>query len=356
MANLVDIVFAPAPFEANVALAEQFYLNQLAEHSPEIAGKTLRFLSKKSGIQKRHFVIPDIASGEKWLYRSREIPSLETRMLLFSQLAPRLAGQAISQLLEKTGLKAKQITHFITVSCTGQTTPGLEWTLARDLGLEHTEKFPLNFLGCHAGLKALSLAKQLANSQADANVLVVAVELSSLHFYPASEGEDMVPNLLFADGAAAALVTSKRQGDASENLLQIAKTGHAFVPQTSHMMTWNLSSSAFRMYLSAELVAVIEEHVKQEINNFLGNHPEDMNWAVHPGGIRILDAVEHACGLVNGELDASRKVYEQYGNMSSVTILAIAAQLMKDKCQKPLLALAFGPGVSMEFCLLQAPQ
>lgn len=355
LAKLFNISFAPAAFEADRTRSETFYLNQLHEVEDETVVRTLRFLNRKAGIVKRHFALPDVIQHERWLYKNVVIPDLEDRMKLFSQLAPELASKAIEKLLNKTKVLTSQITHLITVSCTGQSTPGIEWTLAKTWNLTHAEKFPLNFLGCHAGLKALSLAKQLCQEQANALVLIVAVELSSLHFYPSKTGEDMVANVLFADGAAAALVGGEAIEMDSETQFNILKTGHAYIPESADKMTWNLSSTAFRMHLSPQLVDLIGKHVSKEVNHFLVEKMNDLRWAVHPGGIRILEAVEEACALVNNELQTSKHVLEQFGNMSSVTILAILEILLLDSETKnsPILAIAFGPGVSMEFCLLE---
>lgn len=353
MALLVDIAFVPAPFEANAAASEQFYLSQLKGESNENQAKKLRYLQRKSGINSRTFAIPDISTDEKWLYSSGEIIDLEKRMQLFNDLSARLANAAVAKLLERNPVSALSITHLITVSCTGQSTPGLEWTLSRQWNWESAEKFPLNFLGCHAGLKAISLAKQLADNQPDACVIIVAVELSSLHFFPAKDGESMVPNVLFADGAAAALVTSKPVNFSGKPGFQIIKSGNGFIPDTAGFMTWNLSSNAFRMYLSPDLVKVIEKNVAKALLGFLDHPFAQYSWAVHPGGIKILDAVEKSCGLPDGYLATSREVYARFGNMSSVTILAILAKMMEEEKSKTILGLAFGPGVSMEFCLLQ---
>ncbi len=355
LAKLINISFFPAAFEADLNSSEAFYLNQLDEGRDETAVRTLRFLNRKSGIVKRHFAVPDVLQEEIWLYKNDVIPSIEERMKLFSRLAPQLASKAIEKLLNSSQVSTRQITHLITVSCTGQTTPGLEWQLAATWDLSHAERFPLNFLGCHAGLKALSLANQLCHQQPNALVLIVAVELSSLHFYPSTSGEDMVANILFADGAAAALVGGQEIEVASQTQFNITKTGHAFVPDSAEKMTWNLSSSAFRMHLSPQLVDLIGKNVAKEVIQFMGELSNDLQWAVHPGGIRILEAVEEACGLKNNELQASKYVLEQFGNMSSVTILAILETMLQDPNtkNKPLLAMAFGPGVSMEFCLLQ---
>lgn len=353
MAALVDISFVPAPYKANAAASENFYLSQLKGESIENPAKTLRFLQRKSGIETRTFAIPDISSDEKWLYSSGDIIGLEKRMELYASLSARLAQSALEKLFERIFIPPSSITHLITVSCTGQSTPGLEWTLARQWKWEKAEKFPLNFLGCHAGLKAISLARQLADNQPNANVIIVAVELSSLHFYPAEDGESMVPNLLFADGAAAALVSTSPKNFSTKSAYQLVKSGQSFIPDTAELMTWNLSSNAFRMYLSPDLVKVIENNVFVELQKFLDEHFSGYDWAVHPGGIKILDAVENSCGLSNDALAISREVYSRFGNMSSVTILAILAKMMERGNNKPILALAFGPGVSMEFCLLQ---
>jgi alpha-pyrone synthase len=355
LAKLINISFVPAAFEADMDSSEAFYLNQLDEGRGDTAARTLRFLNRKSGIFKRHFALPDIKQNERWLYKNGAIPGIEERMKLFSKLAPELASKAIEKLLSNTQIEATQITHLITVSCTGQTTPGLEWQLATKWNLVHAEKFPLNFLGCHAGLKALSLARQLCQQQPNALVLIVAVELSSLHFYPSAIGEDMVSNILFADGAAAALVGGESVKVTHPTQRNITKTGHAFVPDSAEKMTWNLSASAFRMHLSPQLVDLIGKHVAREASDFLGDFSSDLQWAVHPGGIRILEAVEEACTLVNNELQTSKHVLEQFGNMSSVTILAILEIMLLEPGTNeiPLLAIAFGPGVSMEFCLLE---
>ena len=354
MAYILDIATASPAFRAEPHHLNQFYAKALEQVGETNFLKKISFLNRKTQISCRYYAIPDVTTEEKELYKDHDFsPSVEKRMAIYKEKVTPLALSAIYKVLEKSGFDKKKITHLITVSCTGLTTPGIEFYLAKALSLEHTEKLSINFLGCYAAFKAIKAANNICIAEPDATVLVVSAELCSLHFYPSAVGEDIVANLLFADGAAAALICGENVPSPQKQVLAIQKTGSAFIPNTENLMTWDISSSAFRMYLSSDVVKAIKYNIENALLNFLKTAEISFDmWAVHPGGIKIVEAVQAALQLPQAKVETSIEVLRDFGNMSSATILFILekslAELRTQKAEKSLLSLGFGPGLNVE--------
>lgn len=361
MAHLLDIHTALPSYANDKEGLLAFYNTALeATGLPDIS-KKIRFLLDKTKIDTRYSCVPDFENqannqaNELFLNQDYR-PSIEKRMEVYKQKIVPLASKALGPILANNHIKPQDVTHLITVSCTGLYAPGLEFELAALHGLEHTEKLGINFLGCYAAIKALKHAYYIANADPNACVLLVSAELCTLHFLPSVVDEDVIASLLFADGAAAALIC----GDQSTHLkgqktLKIDAIGSACIPVSSSLMTWDLGSSAFKMYLSRELVTTISEHITQVVDDFLGENRSQMDyWAIHPGGIRIVEAVKEKLGLTDLNVADSMEVLRAYGNMSSPTILFILERMLTNirksgsADDQKVFACAFGPGLTVE--------
>ncbi len=279
-------------------------------------------------------------------------PGTARRMAHYERYAPPLAEDAITRL--ELGADAGRITHLVVASCTGFMAPGLDQLIIRRLGLRPTvERTVVGYMGCYAGVTALRLAHHLVRSEPSARVLVVALELCSLHFQDTTNVEEVLSMLLFADGCAAALVTGDPTG------LELRDFRSAAITEAAHAITWHIGDAGFLMHLSGEVPGYIRTAMQQErelqsANGLLhGDHPAEIPlWAVHAGGRSILDAVESGFALPAETLARSRAVLRDYGNMSSATILFILQRLLADAPAHPRgtpgFGVAFGPGLAAE--------
>jgi len=262
------------------------------------------------------------------------------RMAVYASEAPGLALAAI----EKLGTLG-EITHLVVASCTGFVAPGIDQLIARALGLHATvERVLIGFMGCYAGVTALRTARHIVRSEPQARVLVVTVELCTLHLQPVSELDRLLAMLQFGDGAAAALVSAEPLG------LELTDPFALALPESHALITWHIGDHGFAMHLSGEVPgriadALADANVRQAV---CGSDAPD-SWAVHAGGRSILDAVTRGLGLPKDALDASRAVLSRCGNMSSSTVLFVLEALMaRDEPIANGRAMAFGPGLAVE--------
>jgi predicted naringenin-chalcone synthase len=279
-------------------------------------------------------------------------PTTAQRMQHFAELAPPLALRAAGEAVERSGLAARDFTHLVTVSCTGFLAPGLDWWLIRRLGLAPTvERTHVGFMGCHGALNGLRAARAFTEADAEARVLLCAAELCSLHLHYGGDPQTLISNTLFADGAAAVVGA----GFARPAAWRVAATGSCLVPDSAAAMSWNIGDHGFEMTLSKRVPALIARHLRPWLEGWLGQqgiaHADVASWAVHPGGPRILDAVEDALGLPPAATADSRAVLAECGNMSSPTVLFVLERLRAREAALPCVALAFGPGLVAEAAL-----
>ena len=282
-------------------------------------------------------------------------PSTGQRMQRYAKEAAPLALAASQRALLAAGLTGSQISHLVTVSCTGFVAPGVDIALMKALKLAPTvSRTHVGFMGCHGALNGLRVALALVHADPDARALLCAVELCSLHFYYGGNPEKAVANALFADGAAALVAGSAAQAPVSA--WRLVAAGSYLFPDSEDAMTWRIGDHGFEMTLSPRVPDLITNHLPSWLAAWLIQHgvtvPQVRSWAIHPGGPRILTAVASCLDLPPDATTISREVLAECGNMSSPTILFILERLCHRAAPRPCVALAFGPGLSVEAALL----
>ena len=322
----------------------------------EAEQRRLRFLYRQSGIRQRYSVIPDYSRPvNDWkFYPQTEglepFPSLEQRMAVYHKKAPLLSVDAIRNCLDGV-LPLKEITHLITVSCTGMSAPGLELQLMALLDLnKNVFRTSVNFMGCYAAIQAMKLADAFCKSDKQANVLIVCTELCTLHFQREPTIDNITSSLLFGDGSAALLMTNEENGNDG---LYLNNFYSEVIARGKRDMAWELSSTGFLMTLSGYVPELIEEDFKGIVQRSLHQSnwciDDVTDWCIHPGGKRILQAIEHSVAVPKESLQTSYMVLNNYGNMSSATILFVLKELLQKKTStRNILGAAFGPGLAIE--------
>lgn len=325
--------------------------------------KGLRVLYRASGIQTRYSVLPDFTRERKPVFfvngSGNVNPSVSPRMLLYQKESIRLAHQALSSALKSINFDPEEITHLITVSCTGMYAPGLDIDLIQQTGLKTSvQRTSINFMGCYAAFNALKSANYIVSSTPEAKVAVVCVELCSIHFQEKTDEDTLLANALFGDGAAAAIITSGGYGDRE---LQIQKYFSDLALQGKEEMTWNIGDLGFEMRLSGNVPDVIREGIHDLTHRLLDLMEISLDqidfFAIHPGGKKILEVIEAELNLNKEKNRPAREILRTYGNMSSPTILFVLAHIMQDLTDsddgKNVLSFAFGPGLTMESMVLK---
>ncbi|MFA5606161.1 MAG: type III polyketide synthase [Leucobacter sp.] len=355
-AQLVSIGTAVPGFPIAQAALRDFFTGQ-----PGVGRLTQRLIGAafdQSAIDFRYAVIGG-PGGEPLFFGTDDAlrtPTTGERNALFRRAAPALLEAASRRALEESGYSAADITHVITVSCTGGFAPGPEFLLARALGvMDSAERLHLGFMGCAAALPALRTAARFVAAQPDAVVLVACTELCSLHVRASSDPEQIVAASVFGDGAAAAIVADGRSG--SEALqgttLEIGEFATAVTATGESDMDWSIGDTGFEMRLSAEVPRIVGREIAAVVARMLsGGSPQDVEaWAVHPGGRSVLDRVQSGLGLSDAVMLGSRSTLREYGNMSSATVLFILQGILRDPTLfdgDRVAALAFGPGLTVE--------
>jgi len=347
---------------------------QLAEYMSHMYGlqedekRKLKLLHAKSAIDIRYSVLSDFSEKEHAsnFFATAQFPenspTIDSRLEKYFHHAAPLAGEAIKDCIT-SDVPLSAITHLITVSCTGMSAPGIDVELIKILGLsKDIKRSSINFMGCYAALHGLQQADYICRADAGAKVLVVCVELCTLHFQSNNTLDNWVANSLFSDGAAAVIITSdefvKRENISGFRLEKF----HSQIISDGHKdMAWQISSKGFLMTLSAYIPQLIEQNLQQFLTNTLEGMNVDKDqisrWAIHPGGRKILDAVTQELALEDKELESAYETLRNYGNMSSPTILFVLKNIFKQQNesskQQHTFAVAFGPGLVMESVLLK---
>ncbi len=315
-------------------------------------------MAERSGIGHRYsFLRADGQGNEQEVdasgfYPRGNFPSTGARMALYETEALRLAIRAVEALKKEIPTDLLDgITHLVVASCTGFSAPGLDLQLVTSLGLRpDVQRTLIGFMGCSAAVPALRVAYQAVQTNPDARVLVVNLELCSLHLQETSDLNCLLSLMLFADGASAAIVTAQPTGIAMLDFLAI------IIPDSSDLITWHIGDRGFNMHLSGDVPKRINQTLREEMkragaNKILrGEQVKDFDlWAIHPGGRSVLDAVETGLGLTSTDLSSSRRILHDYGNMSSATIMFVLQDMLHQHHEEARgLAMAFGPGMVAE--------
>lgn len=320
-------------------------------------------LYQRSGVESRHSVLLDASTSGLAATQSYYLPSDEARplgpttaerMQAYRAEAHELACQAAGHALRRSGVPRESITHLVSVSCSGLDAPGFDIAVIQRLGLSSSlARTHVGFMGCHGALNGLRVAKAFVDADPDACVLLVAVELCSLHYQYAWTNERIVSNSLFADGAGALVVG---RSSLAAPLWQLGDDLSEIVPNSSEAMTWRIGNNGFEMALSPAVPTLIKHELKSRLAAWLCRNQlsiDDVSgWAVHPGGPRILQACAEALELPQTAMNASVDVLRRYGNMSSPTVLFVLDHL-RPTTRGHIVALGFGPGLAIEAALLR---
>lgn len=347
------------------AYTQEFTATQLQSAFDDARQQRLvRWVCKNSGIETRHSVLGDFKPGAEQALFTRtgtngrwNEPSTRERNNRFADESRRLCVSLARRVLEqRPDIPAADITHVITVTCTGFANPGPDYHVVREAGLrDSTQRYALGFMGCYAALPALRMATQFCQADPAAVVLVIAVELCSLHLNFGGDPASILPNAIFADGAAAAVV-SAREPAPGRTAYRLGGFGSALVPSGERDMAWRIGDNGFDITLSSYVPDIIGANIRalvESASQHTGRGIGDVAvWAVHPGGKAILDKVQAGLGLGPEALRASREILRRYGNMSSATILFVlkelAAEASASEGDSNVFAMAFGPGLTVE--------
>ncbi|MDO8345808.1 MAG: type III polyketide synthase [Cellvibrio sp.] len=317
--------------------------------------KIFQRMAERSQIEHRYSFLQPHADKNtldvEGFYQNGAFPSTQTRMQFYERHAFTLATRALDQ-LELNGT-----THLITTTCTGFYAPGLDHQLIQHYGLrDNIERTAVGFMGCYAAINALKLARHIVRSEPQAKVLVLNLELCTLHLKTAGTLEEILSFAIFSDGCAASIVSAQPKG------IEIKSFESVVLPDTADLITWRVGDQGFDMHLSGKVPGAIGSNLPQVLDTLLNSCPRDdiTHWAIHPGGRTVLDAVKAAAALDEPQLTESREVLRKFGNMSSATIMfvlqnmlnrASPVQSLGQGLEQGLgegLAMAFGPGLTVE--------
>jgi len=330
--------------------------------------RMIRVLYQKSGIERRHSVISSFDENLPGDFfpmgadgRRREPSTAERNALYARESQPLAVNLARAAIANCPGIALGDITHVVTVSCTGFCNPGIDYHIINDLGLPAaTQRYHLGFMGCYAAFPALRMAKQFCQADPQAVVLVVCLELCTLHLQLGGGEDSMLANSLFSDGAAAAIV-SGRTPQPGQSRYRLGEFHSTLIPSGKEDMAWTIGDLGFDIALSSYVPKIIGANIREALEPVLASRQfalEDVGtWAVHPGGKAIVDKVAESLGLTPEQVAPSRQVLQQYGNMSSATVLFVLEKILAQAdgpVREEVCAMAFGPGLTVEMGLLEA--
>jgi len=315
--------------------------------------KLFRRMAQRAQIDHRYsFLEPDETGNgldRAGFYASDHFPGTAERMVVYKQRAFGLVQQALDALKPDSDSALKDITHIITTTCTGFYAPAIDLQIIKHYGLKQSiERTAIGFMGCHAAINALQTARHIVRSNEKARVLIVNIELCTLHLQKPNNLEELLSFLIFADGCAVSIVSADRTGIAIDSF------NMALVPDTQGQITWDVGNDGFDMVLSGAVPQTIAENLPRALPAILnhGSTNDVTHWAVHPGGRTILDAVETGASLPPEALAPSREILRDYGNMSSATVMFVLQKMLSSGSRIDHgCAMAFGPGVAIESML-----
>lgn len=327
--------------------------DKFVEYAPSLlpgdrSRRLFRRMVDRAQIEHRFsFVEPDPSSSlldRAGLFQRGAFADTAARMRFFADHAGGLAQQAVARLGDE--LRPETISHLIVTTCTGMYAPGLDLEIVARCGLSTSvERILIGFMGCQAALPGLKTARHIVRSQPSARVLMVNLELCTLHLQETSDLASVLSFLLFADGCAASLITAEPEG------MTLQGFATAVLPDSSDQITWRVGNQGFLMWLDGAVPGTIARGLAGAARTMLGGgHVQEVElWAVHPGGRSILDAAQEGLNLADAALADSRAVLRDYGNMSSPSIMFVLARILSRS--QPMhrgCAVAFGPGLTAE--------
>ncbi|QNL23045.1 type III polyketide synthase [Hyphobacterium sp. CCMP332] len=324
----------------------------------KVLERKLSVLYRQTQIDKRYTVVSSFTRDKNFHFNKKEnkLFSTSERMQIYEKEALILAEKSVHDL--KIDFPVKEITHLITFSCTGMYAPGLDIDLVRHMGLSpNIQRFNVNFMGCYAGLTVLKLADSIVKSDPKAKVLMVGVEICSIHFQKDLDEDFLLSNALFADGSAACIVQSQpMKGKNIKNESFYCE----LITEGLSDMAWHIRDFGFEMKLSSYIPKLLNGSMDQlldQLEKDMGKESSVDHFAIHPGGRAILDTLSKKIGKKNNALQHSYDILRDYGNMSSVTVIFVLKRLMESldnsNNKEKILSMAFGPGLTMESALLE---
>ncbi len=325
-----------------------------------------------SGIETRYTAVRELTldkTSENPVFFDREelrilTPSTKTRNEVYAEEGTKLFVEAARKALEAApGIETADVTHVVTVSCTGFFAPGPDYKVVRALDLKPSvQRYHLGFMGCYAAFPALRSAKAFCDADPDAVVLVISAELCSLHVRSSNNPDTIVGSSLFADGAAAAII-SARDIPLDGPALTLDHFETVLTPVGEESMAWNIGDEGFEMVLGTYVPHIIDDHIVGALEPLLArdeslkglDYSDIEHWAIHPGGRSILDKVEAKLGLTPEQLVPARETLRDYGNMSSATVMFVLKNILDQPAtdgNNRICSMAFGPGLTVETALL----
>lgn len=327
--------------------------------------RLLKSIYNSSGIETRYSVLADTSqTKEQFTFipdsTAEDYPSTSERMEIYRQNALHLSLAAIENCLAtRSDFDRKQITHLITVSCTGMYAPGIDIEIIQTLNLNsNVKRTAIQFMGCYAAFNGIKTADAFCKADKNAKVLVVCVELCTIHLQHKQDLDNLISNAIFADGAASVLIEAEPQ---QKKYLSLDVFHCDLLPQSNQEMAWHIGDHGFDMVLTSYVPQVIKSGIANFVANLIAQSkltPEEVDiYAIHPGGIKILQACEDALAISKEKTKYSYEVLRNFGNMSSATILFVLKSIWDDvkplvDHNKTIFSCAFGPGLTLESMLL----
>jgi predicted naringenin-chalcone synthase len=324
----------------------------------EAQSRLFKSIYRRAGVNARHSVVLQTSEGElnaRQSFYTAKNPTTADRMRRYEDEANSLAFAAGQSALRDAEISPNRVTHLVTVSCSGFYAPSFDIALIKLLALDsRVSRTHVGFMGCHGLLNGLRVARAFLDQDPHACVLVLALEMCSLHHQYGWDSDSIVANALFADGAAALVACV---GEPSRpGHLRLVASGSQVIDDSGDAMSWRIGNNGFVMTLSPRVPELICRSIRPYLEGWLAEFDLDLDrvgsWAVHPGGPRILSAFGEATGFDRERLKVSHEILAEYGNMSSPTVLFIIDRLRQIRAPRPIVALAFGPGLAVESVLL----
>lgn len=366
MSSIVSISTLPGtyPYKADEI---SYWMKQVFTQNG--SSRKLNYIMHESGIKNKYSVLSDfsnIETNEKEFYGNEQNiylnPGIVERMDKFEKPALTLGCTTANKCIEQSGLKNSDITHIIAVTCTGISAPGLEIQLSIALELSpDITRYAVNFMGCYAAFHAIKLADMICKTEPDSKVLIVCVELCSLHFRNITDNDNLRATALFSDGAAALLICGDKVSESFPYRIQFMDFATQLIAEGKQDMTWNLGAHGFEMKLSNRIPDFIRHNINSAFDTLTEKNSiknsEIEYYAIHPGGKSILKAFQEALKLDDFKLAESFEVLQKFGNMSSPTVLFVLEKIIKkfqsSGSQKAYVyGAAFGPGLTVESSLM----